>query len=70
MPSNAPTPSERREIIPRDRRRGPIVLTLGPYDRREVYTYLDCFCRCYHTALALSRYRSRCRLWPDDPEDA
>ncbi len=53
---------ERREIIPCHRRLAGQTLTLAPFDRREIYTELDYFCRCYHSPEAISRHRGRSRL--------
>jgi hypothetical protein len=53
---------DRREIIPRHLRRDGQTLTIAPFDRREIFTELEAYCRCYHSPEAISRHRSRLRL--------
>jgi hypothetical protein len=56
------TSHDRRELFPRHLRRAGDTLTIARHDRREIFTELEEFCRCYHTPRSISRHRSRCRL--------
>ncbi len=53
---------DRRELLPSHLRRAGQTLTIALGDRREVFTELESFCRCYHDAASISRHRSRSRL--------
>jgi hypothetical protein len=53
---------DRREIFPSHLRRAGQTLTSASRDRREVFTELEIFCRCYHDAASISRHRSRSGL--------
>jgi len=63
---------DRREIFPRSFRLAGQTLTIAPGDRREIFTELEEFCRCFHNPASLSRHRSRCRLavWLGADDDA
>jgi hypothetical protein len=53
---------DRRDLFPRHLCRAGQTLTIAPHDRREIFTELESFCRCYHSPESISRYRSRSGL--------
>ena len=55
-------PYDRRELFPGHLCRAGQTLTIGPHDRREIFTELEAYCRCYHSPESISRHRSRSRL--------
>jgi hypothetical protein len=55
-------PYNRRDLYPRHLCRAGQTLTIAPHDRREIFTELEAYCRCYHSPESISRHRSRSRL--------